>query len=72
MIIKWVVIEGTSGLIEQLTLAIDKNSSDYTRLTRFKAGYSFGSKALFKNGIEDISFTLLVTIPASRVLNISL
>ncbi|AFY36734.1 hypothetical protein Lepto7376_0292 [[Leptolyngbya] sp. PCC 7376] len=35
---QWEVIEGTNGLIEQLFLAIDEETGDYTRLTRFKAG----------------------------------
>ncbi len=35
---KWEIIEGTNGLLEQLTLAIDEESGDYTRLSRFKPG----------------------------------
>ena len=35
---KWEVLDGTEGLIEQLTLAMDNISGDYTRLTRFKPG----------------------------------
>ncbi|MDD5759480.1 MAG: cupin domain-containing protein [Desulfobulbaceae bacterium] len=35
---QWEPIAGTSGMIEQLTLAIDEQTGDYTRLTRFKAG----------------------------------
>ena len=35
---RWEVIDGTDGQLEQLTLAMDKASGDYTRLTRFKAG----------------------------------
>ena len=35
---KWQPIEGSSGMLEQLTLAVDENTGDYTRLTRFKAG----------------------------------
>jgi len=35
---KWEAIEGTDGLLEQVTLAIDEITGDYTRLTRFKAG----------------------------------
>ena len=35
---QWEVIEGTNGLIEQLFLAVDEKTGDYTRLTRFKAG----------------------------------
>ncbi|MEE8587937.1 MAG: hypothetical protein V3S80_01175 [Sulfurimonadaceae bacterium] len=34
---KWEVIEGTDGLVEFYTLAMDEKG-DYTRLTRFKAG----------------------------------
>jgi len=45
---KWDPIEGTSGALEQLTLAIDEETGDYTRLTRFKAGADtkeFGGKS---------------------------
>ncbi len=35
---RWEVIEGTDGLIEQIFLAVDEQTGDYTRLTRFKAG----------------------------------
>ena len=35
---KWESIEDSHGLIEQLTLAIDVDTGDYTRLTRFRAG----------------------------------
>ncbi len=35
---KWESIEGSSGMLEQLTLALDEETGDYTRLTRFKAG----------------------------------
>ena len=44
---KWEVIDETEGLLEQLTLAIDEEKGDYTRLTRFKAGAdtkAFGAK----------------------------
>ncbi len=34
----WELIDGTDGMLEQLTLAIDETTGDYTRLTRFKAG----------------------------------
>ncbi len=34
----WEVISGTDGLIEQITLAMDNISGDYTRLTRFRPG----------------------------------
>ncbi len=42
---KWEVVDGTDGLVEFYTLAIDEKG-DYTRLTRFKAGAdtaSFGT-----------------------------
>ncbi len=45
---KWEPIEGTEGMLEQLTLAMDGVTGDYTRLTRFKAGADtkkFGSKS---------------------------
>jgi len=44
----WESIENTNGLLEQLTLAIDEVSGDYTRLTRFKPGAdtsAFGAKS---------------------------
>ncbi|MEM7436765.1 MAG: cupin domain-containing protein [Myxococcota bacterium] len=34
----WQPVEGYEGQIEELTLAIDDESGDYTRLTRFAAG----------------------------------
>ena len=45
---KWEDIEGTNGNLQQLTIAEDKESGDYTRLTKFKDGYStkaFGAKS---------------------------
>jgi len=45
---RWEAVEGTEGLVEQLTLAIDPESGDYTRLTRFKPGADtapFGAKS---------------------------
>ena len=45
---KWQPIEGSSGMLEQLTLALDEITGDYTRLTRFKAGADtkeFGGKS---------------------------
>ena len=45
---QWEPIEGMEGSAEELTLAIDEVSGDYTRLTRFKAGADttpFGSKS---------------------------
>jgi hypothetical protein len=44
----WEPIEGTDGMLEQLTLAMDEQTGDYTRLTRFKAGAdtrAFGGKS---------------------------
>ena len=35
---QWEQVEGSSGMLEQLTLALDETTGDYTRLTRFKAG----------------------------------
>jgi hypothetical protein len=43
----WQPIEGLEGMAEELTLAIDEASGDYTRLTRFAPGTdtnAFGSK----------------------------
>jgi len=45
---KWEPIEGADGMLEQLTLAMDDATGDYTRLTRFKAGADtkkFGAKS---------------------------
>ncbi|GJL65350.1 MAG: hypothetical protein NPIRA05_03210 [Nitrospirales bacterium] len=45
---RWEPIENTNGLLEQLTLAMDEASGDYTRLTRFKPGAdttTFGPKS---------------------------
>ena len=45
---KWEPIRGTSGMLEELTLAIDEKTGDYTRLTRFKTGADttkFGGKS---------------------------
>jgi len=44
----WQPIEGLEGTAEELTLAIDNETGDYTRLTRFAAGADttpFGSKS---------------------------
>ena len=44
----WDVIEGSEGNLTQLTIAEDPDSGDYTRLTKFKSGYStkaFGAKS---------------------------
>ena len=35
---KWEVINESDGMLEQLTLAIDESTGDYTRLTCFKKG----------------------------------
>lgn len=43
----WKPIEGMDNFVEELTLAIDEETGDYTRLTRFKPGAdtaSFGPK----------------------------
>ena len=43
----WEVIEGSDGNLTQLTIAEDLETGDYTRLTKFKGGYSteaFGAK----------------------------
>ncbi|ELR99287.1 hypothetical protein [Gloeocapsa sp. PCC 73106] len=45
---EWETIEGSEGNILQLTIAADAVTGDYTRLTKFKSGYSskiFGSKS---------------------------
>jgi len=45
---KWEPIEGTDGMPEQLTLAMDDVTGDYTRLTRFQTGADtkkFGAKS---------------------------
>lgn len=44
----WRPIEGLEGAAEELTLAIDEETGDYTRLTRFLPGAdtsAFGSKS---------------------------
>ena len=45
---KWTPIEGSDGMLEEITLVIDEETGDYTRLTRFKAGTDtrrFGGKS---------------------------
>jgi hypothetical protein len=45
---RWGAIEGMEGIAEEVTLAIDEKTGDYTRLTRFKPGAdtsSFGAKS---------------------------
>ncbi|MEA2067783.1 MAG: cupin domain-containing protein [Verrucomicrobiota bacterium] len=45
---QWEEIEGSDGNMFQLTIAEDPDTGDYTRLTRFKGGYStesFGAKS---------------------------
>ena len=45
---KWSEIEGSNGNLWQITIAEDENSGDYTRLTKFKNGYSsrdFGAQS---------------------------
>lgn len=44
----WETIDGSEGMLEQLTLSMDAETGDYTRLTRFKAGAdtrAFGGKS---------------------------
>ena len=44
---EWEPIEGSDGNLYQLTIAEDPVTGDYTRLTKFKSGYStkaFGAK----------------------------
>ncbi|PKL32466.1 MAG: hypothetical protein CVV45_12550 [Spirochaetae bacterium HGW-Spirochaetae-10] len=44
---QWEIIEGSDGNLLQLTIAEDPQTGDYTRLTKFKSGYStdaFGAK----------------------------
>ena len=44
---KWEDIHGSDGNLKEITLAIDKETGDYTRLTWFRDGYytgAFGSK----------------------------
>lgn len=44
---QWESIEGGNGCLEQITLAYDDKTGDYTRLTRFKPGSdtsNFGAK----------------------------
>ncbi len=45
---RWGDIEGSDGNLQQLTIAQDLETGDYTRLTKFKAGYStkaYGEKS---------------------------
>jgi len=45
---EWEDIEGSDGNLQQLTIAQDFETGDYTRLTKFKDGYStktFGAKS---------------------------
>jgi len=45
---KWQPIDGLEGIAEELTLSMDAQSGEYTRLTRFFAGAdttSFGGKS---------------------------
>ncbi len=45
---KWKTIVGLEDAVEELTLSIDEETGEYTRLTRFKPGAdtsSFGSKS---------------------------
>ncbi len=52
---KWEAIADSDGMLEQITLAIDEVSGDYTRLTRFKAGANTANMgAKFHNYPEEI------------------
>ncbi len=45
---EWEIIDDSDGSLSQLTIAEDSDSGDYTRLTKFKSGYStefFGPKS---------------------------
>jgi hypothetical protein len=45
---QWEDIEGSNGNLQQLTIAEDLETGDYTRFTKFKAGYStkdYGAKS---------------------------
>ena len=45
---RWEPVSGMEGMAEQVTLALDEDSGDYTRLTRFLPGAdtsSFGAKS---------------------------
>ena len=45
---EWAPVAGLEGIAEELTLAIDEKTGDYTRLTRFQPGAdttAFGAKA---------------------------
>lgn len=45
---QWQAIEGLEGVAEELTLSIDPETGEYTRLTRFRAGADttpFGGKS---------------------------
>ena len=45
---KWQVIDGLEGIAEELTLSIDEETGEYTRLTRFHPGADttpFGGKS---------------------------
>ncbi len=35
---KWKPVEGLEGMAEEVTLAIDEDTGDYTRITRFLPG----------------------------------
>lgn len=45
---QWQPVDGMEGVAEQLTLSIDEETGEYTRLTRFRPGAdtsAFGSKS---------------------------
>jgi quercetin dioxygenase-like cupin family protein len=44
---EWKPVEGLEGMAEEITLAVDENTGDYTRITRFLPGADttpFGAK----------------------------
>jgi len=66
---QWQSVKNTNGMLEELTLAIDEQTGDYTRLTRFKAGANtkdFGGKShdypeeiyIISGKLYDIAFDL--------------
>jgi len=69
---RWEPIEGSEGMLSQLTLAMDEVTGDYTRLTRFKAGAdtkNFGAKShdypeeiyIISGRLYDASFDMWLT-----------
>lgn len=70
---EWKPVEGLEGIAEELTLAIDEDTGDYTRLTRFLPGANttpFGSKVhgypeevmLLAGSLYDAAFDRWLTV----------